>query len=547
MSAMEPRSSLASAGSTRSSLARGVHFGEGVEWHNAAPAPAGAQIEKNMPEQLIQELDRISPGVPAMRKAQIEDVMAEVLTICRACVGQAMGGMVQQGNESNLLPLGSHHLGVTLQGDEVDVLFVAPLEPQLAELPGKVTAELERRGVAKNITPAGTDGLFAAPGLRFEMRGVCMKVLFAQRIPGLPQPRQEAIVQNMAGLYSREATEKILSSVPNVDIFRSLLRFVRYWAKTRGVYGGFLGFPGGMAWAICCARICRMYPSIELPQLAARFFRTLSRWDWRQPLALDNSPAPGPTNIGSPQVPGVTGPCSMVVLLPVGSGITATSQVSETTMKITQKEVRRGYKLVQQVELARALWVDVYKEARFFQRHRHYLEFDFMARTEAIQASWIQWGRLQIQDLVRLFESLSSNIVTVRPWPEWVEFKDADWPYARAIFVGLHLERDIEGQQEGQRRSFDLREPIVKFLEAISAWSEAEKHANHFELLIKHVRAADLDQWLENRQKGIVASQGSGATAIQGIGGSAPGVQRVGRTAIEDYEGGPPGMQQCAV
>jgi len=217
-------------------------------------------------------------------------------------------------------------------------------------------------------------------------------------------------------------------------------------------------------------------------------------------------------------------------------------------MKITQKEVRRGYKMVQQVELARASWLDVYKEARFFQRHRHYLEFDFMARTEAIQASWIQWGKEQIQDLVRLFESMSSKIVVVRPWPEWVEFKDAEWPYAQAIFVGLHLERNAEGTQEGQRKSFDLREPIVKFLEAISAWPEADKNANQFELLIKHVRFAELEQWLENRNQGIVASQGSGGTAIQGVGG-APGAppRGSGRAQIEDNEAGPSGLQHTSV
>merc|ERR1719401_42661 len=105
---------------------------------------------------------------------------------------------------------------------------------------------------------------------------------------------------------------------------------------------------------------------------------------------------------------------------------------------------------------------------------------------------------------------MSGNIVTLRPWPKEMDFKDSEWPFARAVFVGLHLERGGEGQSEAgtQRRSFDLREPIVKLLEAISAWPEADKHASQFELLIKHVRVNELEQWLDNQFKGCVQNLG---------------------------------------
>merc|ERR1719210_2613395 len=127
-----------------------------------------------------------------------------------------------------------------------------------------------------------------------------------------------------------------------------------------------------------------------------------------------------------------------------------------------------------------------------------------MASSEAVLADWFAWGRQQMQDLVSFFEATSSSSVTLRPWPAWIEFKDAAWPHARAVFVGLHLERgNGEEQVEGTRRSFDLREPIVKFLEAISSWPEAEMYNNQFELLIRHMRLAEVEQWLENQRKGV--------------------------------------------
>jgi len=196
-------------------------------------------------------------------------------------------------------------------------------------------------------------------------------------------------------------------------------------------------------------------------------------------------------------------PSGMTVLLPAGPiGVSCTPNVTETTARIIQKELRRGYKMVQQVELRRAPWTEVTSRSNFFKRHRHYLQFDFMAASEDVFAAWLNWSRMRMQDLVRLFETMSSSVVTLRPWPEVVPFRDADWPHAQSVFLGLHLERSAEGaedqQGEGARRSFDLREPIVKFLEDISTWPEAGRHAGQFELLIRHVRLAELEQWLED-------------------------------------------------
>jgi len=50
-----------------------------------------------------------------------------------------------------------------------------------------------------------------------------------------------------------------------------------------------------------------------------------------------------------------------------------------------------------------------------------------------------------------------------------------------------------------------FREPIAKFLEVVSSWPEAEKNANQYELLVRHVRLAELQQWMENRSNGIEA------------------------------------------
>jgi len=120
-----------------------------------------------------------------------------------------------------------------------------------------------------------------------------------------------------------------------------------------------------------------------------------------------------------------------------------------------------------------------------------------------------------------------------------LSYKDVDWPCAQAFFVGLHLEhatssdanaRDGADDGSAAQRSFDLREPIFKFLEAVSAWPECQTYHNQFELQIKHVRLAELEQWLENRNKGLPANSKDAqlASAISSTGaGKAQGVRAV--------------------
>jgi len=371
-----------------------------------------------------------------------------------------------------------------------------------------------------------------------------IKLLLAQQIPGLPTPNKDSVVPNMAGLLTRKVSEQILASVPDQDQFRLLLRLVRHWAKKRGIFGSDLCFFGGMQWAICCARVCQMNPELQCPQLAAQFFRILSRWDWRQPMAL--LPPRSPGLLPMPETPLFTDATGMPVFLPLEPPLPGAPYITETTANIMKKELRRGCKKAPQVELSQSHWMDLCSESHFFHRYRHYLEFDFMASDEVVFEEWLAWGKPRMQGIVQIFETMSSNIVTVRPWPEFMKFHDATWPYARAVFFGLHLKIGAEARADGTRKSFDLREPIVKFLESINAWPDTEKYTGQFEFLIRHVRLAELEQWLNNQHvsSGLGEQQAPPHTSGTGrqdwqIGGMAVGnlaVQEDGQTLVKEMQ-----------
>lgn len=491
-------------------------YGVVGEAHNRSGGVGNTQLSENLLRELGAGALEPTPG----QLQAAAQVVASLAELCWACVGPSVGAA------GELLPIGAHALGVASDDDTVDLVYIAPEGVQIADLLAALHHTLQLQG-ATGIADAGHDGHLAAPGLRFQYRGVEVRLFLSVRIPGLPQPCPQGIVQDTAGVLAREVVEQLMAVVPSQAQFRFLLRVVRTWAKRRGIYGGHLGFFTGTSWAICCARVCQANPGMELSQLVMCFFRTLTRWDWRQPFGLLPQGSEADAIAHSPAAEGVD-VSGVTVMLPVGTGLAAQQSVTETTMTIMLKELRRGLKVVQQVEAGRTQWTDVFATARFFQRHRHYLELDFMATSADVFHKWLAWSVQQLASFVPFFEATVSSIVTLRPWPEMLDFEDSTWPHARAVFIGLHLERggadpvpaparagapagqggaaSAVSSTENAQKSFDLREPVFKFLEAISAWPEAQQYANQFEVLVRHVRLGELEQWLEQRKSGLVVN-----------------------------------------
>lgn len=51
-------------------------------------------------------------------------------------------------------------------------------------------------------------------------------------------------------------SDLILNSVTNKENFIYLLKYVKLWARNKGIYSGKIGYLGGISWAILCAKIC---------------------------------------------------------------------------------------------------------------------------------------------------------------------------------------------------------------------------------------------------------------------------------------------------
>ena len=124
---------------------------------------------------------------------------------------------------------------------------------------------------------------------------VQIDVLFAQlNVMYLDKPLEEIILDSEK-IFSLIEDEKsltsingiltcsaILKAVPDVNNFQETLKYVKLWAKNKGLYSNIMGQIGGISWAIMVAKICQMYPQYKPSKLIERFFMIYSQWDWEE-------------------------------------------------------------------------------------------------------------------------------------------------------------------------------------------------------------------------------------------------------------------------
>jgi poly(A) polymerase len=54
--------------------------------------------------------------------------------------------------------------------------------------------------------------------------------------------------KSVLSLNGSRVTDMVLNTVPNIETFKPTLRFMKLWAKKRGVYSNVMGYLGGISW-----------------------------------------------------------------------------------------------------------------------------------------------------------------------------------------------------------------------------------------------------------------------------------------------------------
>lgn len=318
----------------------------------------------------------------------------------------------------------------------------------------------------------------ALSGLRFSYAKFQFR-MFVAKVPW--EEDDEETFHSLTGcLLVRSLTEIISIN----DSFGLALRMVKFWAQRRGIYGSAFGYPDGLAWSICLARVCQMYPRANAAELVVRFFKVYSSWDWRTAVSL--LPLDGCESLQyDPVEEG-----KIAVMTPGGSPTNIAAHVKTSALPVLQEELQRAYKLSKRIAKGDVCWSDVYAMPNIAQKHKHYMRLEFVAQTKQALDLLVEWGQISLPTLLNKFESELPHVQT-RVWSQPMPVQHESYAFACSIIIGLRFTRTEASKQ----LEFDLRVPTVGFLEMLDIWPYKDYFAGQYDLTVQHIRRHELQQW----------------------------------------------------
>ena len=217
----------------------------------------------------------------------------------------------------------------------------------------------------------------------------------------MPEPFRLDDDQHLVGMDDKSrlsingarVADVLVRAVPDLVLFRTVLRVIKRWAKRRGIYSNVHGYLGGFSWSILVAYVCRHKASPTAAETLVAFFRTFAFWNWAtDPVAL------------LPQVSGhalgvadwktdTRRAATMTVLTAVLPNTNSTFTVGPTTVQLVTSELKRGHECFSRCTFHgyndfMALLDRVCAVAPFFSTYRSYIEVMLRAPDRDALSHW---------------------------------------------------------------------------------------------------------------------------------------------------------------
>ncbi|MCO6005185.1 RNA repair domain-containing protein [Actinoallomurus purpureus] len=232
--------------------------------------------------------------------------------------------------------IGSRRMDCALTGADLDVVVALPGTPGPADVRARVTAALPESTGMRHVTGA------RVPGLRFRYAGLDVDLMVVAAGSIAPA---EAVTRRME---LDEASAIALSAVSDADAlltavgehrdrFTGLARWVKAWARSRGLDSAPFGGLPGLAWTILAARTAREAGGLQESDLLRHFFGTWAAWDWRHPVLLR------PERSG----PDPVVPAAVRIMTPTAPVRSCADQVGDGGRDLLTRELYRAWEILE--------------------------------------------------------------------------------------------------------------------------------------------------------------------------------------------------------
>jgi len=506
MLAQQMSSPLAS-GSVRTGAP--VKFGLAEPISLQEPSEADMALTERMFEDLQVAFPAETPEGMLHRQAVLQDLEKMVLD-WQTDVGVEAGMPEEEARRCGvrLTTLGSYRLGVVHPGSDIDTLCIGPPHVSREDFFASFVERLSQHKQLNECVPIADA---YTPIIKMKLRNVDIDLLFARLVRPLAEGETPEDLSNgddvlkdmdeksVRCINGFRVADQILKLVPNKETFRRTLRFIKFWARQRGIYSNVLGFFGGITWSLLTARVCQLYPYYAPSQLVSRFFRLYFQWNWTKPVMLNEivdpmTASPGLTGfkVWNPKVNASDRAHIMPVITPAFPAMNSTHNVTETTKRILLDEFRRGYEATKRVETQNAPWSEVYEVTPFFNNYKHFLWVEILAQNEDTFKKFSGWVESKLRILTIQLEPVSGMIVHPNPVQYDMRGSDEEWPFGCAMFIGMAFNKE-DGASPGI--TIDLRSALSQFLDVIDGWTEKEAHLDQYRLRWRRIRGSELPKY----------------------------------------------------
>lgn len=409
---------------------------------------------------------------------------------------------------ARIFTFGSYRLGVHSPGADIDTLCVGPEHVTREEHYFGTEAHCLQKILQDHpeVTELSAVRESYVPVIKMKFSGISIDLLYAQlAVTVLPEKLDLTATstlrncdeQTVRSLNGCRVTDSILNEVPDIETFRTVLRFIKLWAERRGVYSNVVGYLGGVNWAIVVAHVCLMYPTGVPSFLVHRVFKVMARWPWPAPVMLrrledfQEDSSLGLT-MWDPRWNLRDRSHLMPIITPAYPAVNSSYNVSESTLAVMREEFARGDQVSQKIADSNGPpdWGCLLEPCPFFQMFKNYLQVDVKAPNEIDFRAWDGWVHSRVRQLVMKLEGL----VVVRPWPKAVKDPESgasEPPYYRSsYFMGLKKKPlAVYNSREKVANSVNLNTPVMEFRSQVYSFND---YLTGMDIDIKHVKQKDL-------------------------------------------------------
>ncbi|KAI4293007.1 poly(A) polymerase [Pancytospora philotis] len=322
-----------------------------------------------------------------------------------------------------IFTFGSYRLGVHDRGADIDTLCVVPRHVARSDFFTVFYEQLRSNAAVADLTKVEDSYV---PLIKMSFHGIPIDLTFARL--SLPVIRDsisllgDSILRAMdekciVSLNGSRVTDAILSLVPRTDAFHAALRAVKLWAKRRRIYGAAYGFFGGVAFAICVARVCQMHPRACAYDVLARFFEHFSTWKWPAPVLLRPvADLNYHLKVWDPKTYPTDKYHKMPVITPAYPAMCSTHNVTQSTAVHITAELVRGHEIMRSGD-----FTQLFEGADFFKKYKLFLEISITAADQADFLAWSGFTESKIRVLCMKIEGVK-DVTAALPFPRC--FKD---------------------------------------------------------------------------------------------------------------------------